>query len=253
MIHFKNTLALGALLLLANTTAHAQQKVFYRSNDGKLLTQTQLDSTFAIIQARTKAEGQGRVATLVMKDKTQGKDTTFYTYSINKASQSYVDERMVLQKFVGKQLPAFTLKDINGRLVNSKALVGRPIVINMWFTTCTGCIEEMPELNKLTADPMNKEVIFLSMTYSKKEQVKAFLQKREFNFRAIPDALDYCNLFTKVYPITIFVDKQGIINSIQEGLPGGQLNPAGKHVVLAANKKDYLDASELYNALDKIR
>ena len=145
---------LTAAISLATLSANAQQKVFYRSNDAKLLTKPQLDSVFEAVKQR--AVSQGMAASLVVSDKMQRGDSTFYRYSINRAPQTRFDAEAHWASYVGKKLPTFALKDTQGKTVSTAALVGKPVVINMWFTTCAACIEEMPELNKVLANPAYK-------------------------------------------------------------------------------------------------
>ncbi len=248
------------MLLLLSASAVQAQQIFYKGFNGKLRTRAQVDSIFSVEKQR--ATTQGMVANLVINDKSQRKDTTFYRFSINKSPQPKTtapafDNLANLNRFVGKKLPAFALKDIKGKAVSSTALAGKPLVINMWFTTCGGCIEEMPELNRVLANPEYKNITFLSMTYEKKEKVLAFLKKRTFNFRAIAEAQAYCNQFTQEYPITIFVDRQGVVRSIQGGLPGIDKNLATergiRHLVLSPSNSSYLDATQLYSTLDEIK
>jgi len=46
------------------------------------------------------------------------------------------------------------------------------------------------------------------------------LRRRTFTFQHLPAAKAYCEVFTQFYPVAIFVDGQGLIKAVQEGLPG---------------------------------
>ncbi len=244
-------LSLCLLVILSGTYVQAQQLTLYKSYDGHLYTRQQVDSVTEQVNNRVKAQGQGAYWEVV--DKQRRQDTLLCTFSINRASQSMVDDHARLLQFVGKPLPAFELRDLAGQVVKSAALRGQPAVLNMWFTTCTGCIAEMPALNTVMADPANKHIRFLSLTYEKPAAVTSFLQKRTFTFRHIPDAKAYCGLFTQAYPITIFVDKQGIISAIQGGLPFMNPDSVSTKRIATAAGNDYVDATALYMALDDIR
>jgi cytochrome c biogenesis protein CcmG/thiol:disulfide interchange protein DsbE len=164
-----------------------------------------------------------------------------------------VEAHTRLMRFVDHPLPAFELRDLTGHLVTSTALRGQPLVLNMWFTTCSGCIDEMPALNTVQADPANQHIQFLSLTYETPAAVQAFLHKRPFHFRHLPAAKAYCDLFTQAYPLTIFVDKQGMVRAIQGPLPFMGPQAKSAHAVPNASGDGYLDATALYSALNEIR
>lgn len=47
-------------------------------------------------------------------------------------------------KVRGAMLAAFTVTDTNGNEVHSSDLIGAPLVINLWATTCEPCKRELP-------------------------------------------------------------------------------------------------------------
>ncbi|WP_167855557.1 TlpA family protein disulfide reductase [Hymenobacter fodinae] len=123
-----------------------------------------------------------------------------------------------LQTLVGQPLPPFTLTDLRGAKVSSKSLLGKQVVLNLWFTSCGPCIVEMPYLNQIQQDQAQSGVAFLAVTFDSQEKVQAFLKKRPYTFRHLVGAKDYCDQFTTGYPTTFFVDKSGIIRSVQGSL-----------------------------------
>ncbi|WP_185281568.1 TlpA disulfide reductase family protein [Hymenobacter sp. NBH84] len=243
---------LGVFMLLLSAPIRAQQRILYQAgNDGQLLTKAQVDAEVQQLREKMKANNMG--AYVEVKDRVLRHDTVVYRYGITLASLSSVAEHEKREQLIGQPLPAFSLRDLNGKLITSASLQGKPVVLNFWFTTCAGCISEMPALNEVMAAPNNKGITFLALTYEKPEKVRDFLQKRAFAFQHLPAAQAYCDLFTQAYPITVFVDKQGIIRSIQGQLP--YIGPAVTQAqrVLAADGTSYLDATDLYHALDEIR
>jgi len=248
---FRRLLLLGAFAFLMPALGWAQKHTFYQAGDSEMLTKAQVDAEVKQIREKMKAQKMG--AFIDIKDKVVRHDTVVYRYTINIASLDLVAEHEKRQKLIGQPLPAFSLRDLNGKLVTSTSLRGKPAVLNFWFTTCTGCVAEMPALNQVMATPDNQGISFLSLTYEKPEKVRAFLQKRPFAFRHLPDAQAYCDLFTQAYPVTVFVDKKGLIRSIQGGMP--VLSPDVKDMqrVLAADGIRYLDATDLHRALNEIR
>lgn len=244
-------LLLSSLLLGATAYGQAPAVTRYQSYDGHLYTRHQADSIVSHLSQRGQAQGLG--AYLDIREKRLRHDTLVCSFSIMRCSPAMVEAHTKLMRFVDQPLPAFELRDLTGRLVKSQALRGRPLVLNLWFTTCTGCIEEMPALNTVQADPVNQHIQFLSLTYETPAAVQTFLQKRPFRFRHLPAAKAYCDVFTQVYPLTIFVDKQGIVRNIQGPLPFMGPQARGPKAVPNATGDGYLDATALYSALNEIR
>lgn len=120
-----------------------------------------------------------------------------------------------------KTLPNFTAKDQDGNPYSNEDIAKNDAtVINLWFTGCSACIEEMDEVNDL-ADELKKEdgVDFVSMCTdvnydeSTKEAYERIIKDKKPTYKAL--AVDYEgemknyleNIF--VYPTTIVVDKNG--------------------------------------------
>lgn len=238
-------------LLALSKPVLAQQKVFYLGEGNKVVTQAHVDSAVARLQQRYQA--QGLSAALIVKAKTQRHDTLFYSYTIQVGPASSLQAQAQLKRFIGQPLPPFTLRDLHGRVVTSQGLRGQPLVLNLWFTTCAGCVQEMPALNQAQASASNKGITFLALTYESAEKVRDFLRKRAFTFQHLPAARTYCEVFTQAYPLTIFVDRQGLIQAIQPGLPVIGPNFQSAHRVLAADGQLYLDATALEEGLALIR
>ena len=108
---------------------------------------------------------------------------------------------------------------IDDKTFNQKSLNNKPTLVNLWFTTCAPCIEEMPFLNQLK-EKYNNQVNFVSITFNNKNEVEKFLTKKEFNFIHLINAKDFLNT-KKVnqYPLNIFLDKNGIVKFIDGNIP----------------------------------
>ena len=107
----------------------------------------------------------------------------------------------------------------------SGSMKGKPLVINFWFTSCGPCIAEMSALNVLKEEYKDSGIVFLSITFDKKNQVLDFLKKHPFYFLIIPGARQYCDHITSLYPVTLFVDRQGIIQFAEHLIPSS-FNPS---------------------------
>lgn len=196
--------------------AHAQgspsqaSNVYYKSARGPYWTRFQLDSFL-------NSKNNNRYKLVARKTKIEKRNDSLIYYVNLRMDPVAVDNTN--RPWVGQKLPAFQLKDINGNLVNSRNLLGKPLVINLWFTTCGPCVEEMPDLNRLQNEYKDSGVVFIAITFDTKISVKFFLKKHHFNFRIIPEAKLYCDHITGLYPVTFFVDRKGIIRFAEHVLP----------------------------------
>lgn len=149
-------------------------------------------------------------------------------------------------EWVGKALPPFTLVDLSGDTVRSADLRGRVVVINGWFTTCAPCLEEMPRLNAIRELYAGQDIAFLGMALDEAATIEAFLQRRDFDFRLIPDADAYINQFGEGFPKNIFVDKRGVIRytrgaiprQISKRHPGGELDEREFYAIIGELLKE---------------
>ena len=66
-------------------------------------------------------------------DETYELDSTIGSIALNKVSE-------------GNLLAFVDVEDVKGALVSTETWVGRPLVVNFWFTTCEPCRREFPVL-----------------------------------------------------------------------------------------------------------
>ena len=116
---------------------------------------------------------------------------------------------------LGESITSFEFVDIKGNSFKSNELKGKTIVLNFWSTSCAPCIKEIPELNKLVNSLVDKEIIFIGVTfYSSKEQLlNSFLPKNPFLYNIVTvNANDYK---INSVPTHIIIDKnQKVIEKI---------------------------------------
>jgi len=83
----------------------------------------------------------------------------------------------------------FAALAMDGTKIDTAALRGKIVVINLWFVNCPNCIEEMKLLNQLVTDHRdNKDVVFLGLAASRRSDIEKFLKKNPFDYTIIPDA-----------------------------------------------------------------
>ncbi|MCZ6719632.1 MAG: peroxiredoxin family protein [Gammaproteobacteria bacterium] len=85
--------------------------------------------------------------------------------------------------------PDVTLKTIDGRTLQLKALRGHPVLVTFWATTCATCIKEMPHLIELYQELSGSgfEIIGVAMYYDPPNQVLEMARELQIPY---PVALD---------------------------------------------------------------
>ena len=123
-----------------------------------------------------------------------------------------------LSKLLDKEFPITEFSDLNSKQINLKHYYDKPTLINLWFTTCAPCIEEMPFLNRLQNNHLQK-VNFIAITFDSIEKILKFKTKHNFNFSQF--IVEYKKL-EKVgiikYPLSFVLDKNGKVIRIFGGI-----------------------------------
>ncbi len=125
------------------------------------------------------------------------------------------DKRGPLIK-AGDKFPEFSATDIDGKTWSSADVKGKVMVLNLWFTGCGPCRAEMPELS--TWKNEMPEVMFFSSTYETAEIARPVIEARQFNWiPLINDTLFHKYIGDNGYPLTIVVDKEGVVAMAEYG------------------------------------
>lgn len=108
---------------------------------------------------------------------------------------------------------------LKGEHITNSSLNKKVVVYNLWFTSCSPCVAEMPALNKLK-DSYGSNVVFIAITFEPADHVKDFLKEHPFEFRIV--TMPKTQLEGKInfgYPTTIVVNREGKIAYIGTGGP----------------------------------
>ena len=153
------------------------------------------------------------------------------------------DKSSVSEDYLNKQFPLPPLTTLDNEKINIDSLKGKPTLINFWFTTCKPCIDEMPILNAIK-DQLKDNVNFIAITFEPTEKTRAFLKKNKFNFTQIANAKKFTeSLNMSAFPKNIFLDKNGIVKKIENGLP---------YIMQGKNKFKMSDGREFIETLREL-
>ena len=111
---------------------------------------------------------------------------------------------------VGDRIGAFEVKDMQGKTWSNRNTLGRPLVLNFWYTGCGPCIKEMPELSTwVDACP---DVNFLAVTWNTADEIRSIIERRGFRFVQITDDKSLWQMFgVQQTPTTVVIDRDGVV------------------------------------------
>lgn len=113
----------------------------------------------------------------------------------------------------GPQVPALSGVDpVSGETVAVADFAGKPLVINMWASWCTGCIAEAPDIRRFTAD--HPEIGFLGLAVTDTEGgSRRFVDRYDWTHPSISDPRGELasRLNLRGLPTTVFVRADGTI------------------------------------------
>ncbi len=131
---------------------------------------------------------------------------------------------------VGNFAPNFVLKDLNGEVVDLKALRGKVVLVDFWDTWCGPCKVAMPHLQELHLETKEKDVVVLAVALGRggEKVVSSFIEKHGYTFTTvIGDRTVFDAYKVSGIPATFIIGPDGVIDSSWVG---------------AKSKKEYEDA-----------
>jgi thiol-disulfide isomerase/thioredoxin len=65
--------------------------------------------------------------------------------------------------FIGKSIPAATLKAADGKKISLQSLQGKPLLLDFWATWCGPCVHSLPAIEKIYRDTREKGLVMISV------------------------------------------------------------------------------------------
>jgi len=113
----------------------------------------------------------------------------------------------------GKSLPDVQLKDDAGQPVALRSFAGKPLVINIWYSTCAPCARELRDFADVSRE-LGDSVQFVGVDpVDSVDKMRAFADARGVEYPLLMDSDG--ELITQAdvaaFPTTLFVSPEGVI------------------------------------------
>lgn len=125
----------------------------------------------------------------------------------------------------GSPLPSANVTDLDGNPVDTAALVGTPLVVNIWGSTCGPCRRELPDFATAHAR-YGDRVRFVGISYlGASEREEQFARDLGVDYELLYDGNGEFIVAAGIsaFPVTLFVDASGSIVAQTGALDAVQL------------------------------
>lgn len=113
----------------------------------------------------------------------------------------------------GDALPVVELETNDGEVISTADLLGQPLVINFWYSTCAPCKKELPDFATVHAE-YGDRVRFVGVNpYDVPEVNESFARERGVQYELLrdPDGDYQTTIEIATAPFTLFVAPDGTI------------------------------------------
>ena len=138
-------------------------------------------------------------------------DTPSYTLSnsIDLSSEGIATNTLK----IGSKLPAINLENVDGQEVSTQSLLNKPLVVNVWYSTCEPCRRELPALAKVDMQ-YRDQVRFVGLNIKDSATVaREFASQYGVKFELLLDKNGQfiSQLGIATAPVTLAIDQRGVI------------------------------------------
>lgn len=129
-----------------------------------------------------------------------------------------------------KPAPAWSLKDLDGKPVNSSDFAGKVQVIDFWGSWCGPCREELPIFQRVYEKYRHRGVVFIGMNWEqpglpevRAQKARDYVTRNKFTFPVVLDSeRQACDGYgINAFPTVFMVDKTGSIRYRNVGVAPG--------------------------------
>lgn len=139
----------------------------------------------------------------------------------------------------GERFPDVVLVDVDGNEVATADLLGEPLVVNLWYSTCPPCAKELPDFAEVDAE--TDAVRFVGVnTLDSLEVMQRFAGERGVEYDLFRD--EFAELADSIgataMPISLFVTSGGTIVEQTGALDADQLRERITDLLAAQDAED---------------
>jgi thiol-disulfide isomerase/thioredoxin len=217
----KLKLLTNLILLFVTTISNAQNIILYKNYQGKVYSKKAYDSLKTAQYNKFKDKLPGYEIVEDFYEKIQNKDSLIITYRwhVTNDVEGTTTQIKKINSLRDKEFPIQDAMTLEGKKLSIDDLKGKPTLINLWFTSCAPCIEEMPVLNRMK-EKYGDKFNFLAITHESKSLVDKFLKIKDFKFTHIVDSKKLTtDLGFKSMPVNLFLDKNGVLKRVEGNVP----------------------------------
>lgn len=118
---------------------------------------------------------------------------------------------------LGQPRPEFSLGSTTGAIRQMREFDGQLVLVNFWATWCAPCREEMPMLQKLSAEVAGQDVVFIGIALDDVARVRDFVDDLGITYPILvggPDVMTTSRRWgntTGALPYSVLVDREGFV------------------------------------------
>jgi thiol-disulfide isomerase/thioredoxin len=119
--------------------------------------------------------------------------------------------------------PAWSLPDLDGKVVTSDLYKGKVVVIDFWATWCGPCKKEIPGYVRLQKKYAGDGLVIVGVSLDNGSAVvKKFVKQYGVDYPVVmgDDAVQKAFGGVDAYPMTFIIDREGMIRERQRGAVG---------------------------------